>query len=108
MADKPRAKPYRAQWREHPNQPDSPGRYFKTKREADAFLVKTLADLNAGTYVSEADGRITFREYAEAGRKDQDHAQGTPRPWSRTCISMCTRCSEITRWAPSTPATSRT
>jgi integrase len=76
LTDKPRAKPYRVQWREHPNA-DKQYRFFKLKSEADAHLAKVLQGLNSGTYINEAAGRITFRDYAEAWRKDRVHAPGT-------------------------------
>jgi integrase len=76
LTDKPRAKPYRVTWREHANA-DQQYRFFKLKTQADAHLAKVLAGLNTGTYVNEADGRITFRDYAEAWRKDRIAADGT-------------------------------
>lgn len=63
-------------WREHPNARQL-SRHFKLKQEPDDFLARVIRELNTGTYVNDANGHITFREYAEAWRRDQDHAQGT-------------------------------
>lgn len=52
-------------------------RHFERKKDAVKWLDEATASLVTGTHVAPADGRITFREYAETYRAIQVHRPST-------------------------------
>jgi integrase len=61
-------------------------RHFKTKAEAQAWLDQQTAAMVRGDHVAPADGRVTFRTYAEEWREMQDH-----RPTTRAYVETMLR-----------------
>jgi integrase len=67
---------WRARWREYPNGPQLT-RSFDRKADAQRFLDKVQGDLLRGEYISPANARVPFRDYAEAWRAAQVHRPTT-------------------------------
>lgn len=62
-------------------------RNFESSREAKALETEINHQLQAGTYVDRAAGRVGFREYAEAWRAAQPHRPNTARR-ARSVLSV--------------------
>lgn len=68
---------WQVRWRTPDGKPGK--KNFETPREAKAYRTKVEGELNAGTYVDPAIGRMTFREFAEEWRTAQPHRPNTVR-----------------------------
>jgi hypothetical protein len=90
LTDKPRAKPYRVQWREHPNA-DKQYRFFKLKSEADDHLAKVIRDINTGTYFVKLTGASPSVITPKGGVRIGSTLMAHKCRWSRICVCMCTR-----------------
>jgi integrase len=71
-----RPSPIRVRYRAYPGGPQKT-KHFATPSQAKAFRSQVENAVNTGTYINEAEGRISFQDYAEEWRSVQIHGHGT-------------------------------